>query len=80
MVGKPFKKTGDGVEGGRGASKLAVFEIMENVHIMGVILQIINGKSQVKSVTKVFSSGPQSGHNKIKWGVLKRNCIEPFCL
>ena len=54
-----------------GASKLAVFEIMENVHIMGVILQIINEKSQVKSVTKGFSS---------EWGVLRRNCIEHFCL
>ena len=42
-----------------GASKLAVFEIMENVHIMGVILQIINGKSQVKSVTKGFPMVPE---------------------
>ena len=45
--------------GGEGASKLAVFEIMENIHIMGVILQIINGKSQVKSVTKGFSMVPE---------------------
>ena len=59
MVGKPFKKTGDGVDGGGGASKLAAFEIMENVHIMGVILQIINGKSQVKSVTKGFPMVPE---------------------
>ena len=44
---------------GRGASKLSVFEIMENVHIMGVILQIINEKSQVKSVTKGFSMVPK---------------------
>ena len=80
MVGKPFKKTGDGVERGGEAGKLSVFEIMENVHIMGVILQIINGKCQVKSVTKGFSSGPRSGHNIIKWGVLKRNCVEPSCL
>ena len=61
MVGKPFKKTGDGVEvgGGAGASKLAVFEIMENIHIMDVILQINNEKSQVKSVTRGFSMVPE---------------------
>ena len=69
MVGKPFKKTGDRVERGGEAGKLSVFEIMENVHIMGVILQIINGKSQEKSLTKGFSSGSQSGQNIIKWGV-----------
>ena len=46
-------------ERGRGARKLAVFEIIENVHIMGVILQIINEKSQVKSVTKGFSMVPE---------------------